>query len=190
MEIIFIVHGSQTLEQTIWLWNHTSHTKVTAMNLLQMHFVITWAWSFLTSEVLEAVRGQKHHLGAHFGTLTQRSVHLTAPVLLTKDSRNEISYDFQPPFSLHISNSRTKPTGLDFYFHKIYQHVAISFVNSFYIQLLFVVFRMSGACRVLSIIGHSIAGSHVKPVVCTLVFELVWALSALGPPGFIVSISR
>ena len=58
----------------------------------------------------------KHHLSdAHFGTLTQCLVYPTAPVLLTKDSiRNEISYDFQPPFSLHILNSRTKPTGLDF----------------------------------------------------------------------------
>ena len=51
----------------------------------------------LTSEVVEAVRGQKHHISAH--TLaTQCSVHPTAPVLLTKDSiRNEISYEFQPP---------------------------------------------------------------------------------------------
>ena len=42
------------------------------------------------------------------------AVHPTAPVLLTKDSRNEISYDFQPPFSLHILSLRTKPAGLDF----------------------------------------------------------------------------
>ena len=151
------------------------------MNLLQMSCVITCAWSFLTFEVVEEKNIISRRTFWHFNS---------APVLLTKDSRNEISYDCQPPFSLHISNSRTKPAGLHFYFHKIYQHVAISFLNSFYIQLLFVVFRMSGACRVLSIIGHSIAGSHVKPVVCTLVFELVWALSALGPPGFIVSISR
>ena len=54
-------------------------------------------------------------LGAHFGTLTQCSVHPSAPVLLTKDSpRNFISFDSQPPFSLHISNSRTKPARLDF----------------------------------------------------------------------------
>ena len=34
-------------------------------------------------------------------------------VLLTKDSpRNEISYDFQPPFSLHISNLEPSPQGL------------------------------------------------------------------------------
>ena len=54
--------------------------------------------------------------------LTQRSVHPTALVLFTKDSRNEISYDFQPPFSLHISISRTKPTGFDFYYHLITCH--------------------------------------------------------------------
>ena len=53
---------------------------------------------------VEAVRGQKHHISPH----TQCSVHPKVPVLLTKDSiRNEISYNFQPPFSLHISNSRT-----------------------------------------------------------------------------------
>ena len=33
-----------------------------SMNLLQMSCVITWAWSFLTSEVVEAFRGQKHHI--------------------------------------------------------------------------------------------------------------------------------
>ena len=55
------------------------------------------------------------YLGAHFGTLTQRLVHHSVAVLLTKDlPRNEISYDFQPPFSLHILNSRTKPADLDF----------------------------------------------------------------------------
>ena len=36
--------------------------KFTLMNLLQMSRVITWAWSFLISEVVEAVRGQKHHI--------------------------------------------------------------------------------------------------------------------------------
>ena len=47
-----------------------------------------------------------------FGLL--KSVHPSVPVLLTKDSpTNEISYDFQSPFSLHISNSRTKAAGLD-----------------------------------------------------------------------------
>ena len=57
--------GNQTFEQTIWLWNHTSHTKNTSMNLLQMPCVITWSWSFLTSKVVKAVRGQKHHILAY-----------------------------------------------------------------------------------------------------------------------------
>ena len=78
-----------------------------------MPCVITWAGSFLTSEVVEAVRGQKY-ISTH--ALIQRSVHPTAPVLLTKDLiGNEISYDFQPPSSLHISNSRTKPCLLTCY---------------------------------------------------------------------------
>ena len=74
--------------------------KFTSMNLLQMPCVITWSWSFLTSKVVEAVRGQKHHISAHtLALLTQRSVHPTVPVLLTKDSpRNKISYDSQPPY--------------------------------------------------------------------------------------------
>ena len=59
--------------------------------------MITWAWSFLTSKVVEAVKGKKHHISAH--TLTQLSAHPSMPVLLTKDlKRNEISYDFQPPY--------------------------------------------------------------------------------------------
>ena len=30
-----------------------------------MSCVITWAWAFFTSEVVEAYRGQKHHILAH-----------------------------------------------------------------------------------------------------------------------------
>ena len=70
-----------------------------------MSCAITWAWSFLTSEVVEADRGQISYFSAHFGTLTQRSVHHLVPVLLTKYlPRNEISYDSQPPFSGLISS--------------------------------------------------------------------------------------
>ena len=60
--ILLIIKECSMLEQTIWPSNHTSNTKVTSMNLLHMPCVITWAWSFLTSEVVEAVRGQKHHI--------------------------------------------------------------------------------------------------------------------------------
>ena len=58
-------------------------------------------------------RPKTSYLGAHFGSVTQRLVHPSVPVLLTKDSpRNEISHDFQPPFSLHISNLEPSPQGL------------------------------------------------------------------------------
>ena len=57
--------------------------------------------------------GKRTKMGVHFGT--QRSVHPTAPVLLTKESvRNDIIYDSQPPLSLYVSNSRTKPAGFGF----------------------------------------------------------------------------
>jgi hypothetical protein len=73
-----------------------------SMNLLQMPCVITWAWAFLISEVVEVVRGQNIISRRTFWQLIQHSVHSTVPVLLTKDSRNEISYDFQPPYIEHL----------------------------------------------------------------------------------------
>ena len=101
-----------------WFGCETIHhtLKFTLINLLQTSCVITWKWSFLTSEVVEAFRGQKHYISMHTlaQRLTQHSVHPTAPVLLSKDSRNEIIFDFQSPFCLHILNSRTKLAGLDF----------------------------------------------------------------------------
>ena len=82
--------------------------KFTSMNLLQMSCVITWAWSFLISEFVEAVRGQKHHITTQ--TLAQRSDHPTAPVLLTKiqEMRSVMT------FSLHSASiSRIlEPQGL------------------------------------------------------------------------------
>ena len=118
------------LKRKIWTWNlinnqrmfnvgiddfHTSCTKVYfnefVANALRdnMGIIIFDLWSY------GGCWRPKTYLCAHFGALTQRSVHPTAPFLLTKDSpRHEISYDSQPPFSLHISNSITEPTGLDF----------------------------------------------------------------------------
>ena len=80
-------------------------------NVLQVGMIIFDLGDVRLWRLLEA---KTSYLDAHFGTLTQCSVHPTAPVLLTKDSRNEIIYEFPPTFSLHISNSRTKPTVLDF----------------------------------------------------------------------------
>ena len=44
------------LEQMIWLWNHTSHKKVYFNEFVANVLGIL----LLTSEVMEAVRGQKH----------------------------------------------------------------------------------------------------------------------------------
>ena len=35
------------------------------MNLFKILWVVTWAWSFLTLEFMEAVRGQKHYISVH-----------------------------------------------------------------------------------------------------------------------------
>ena len=87
--------------------NRTSYRKFSFNEFVANVLRDNMGMIILTFEVVEAVKGQKHHISVH--TLTQHSVHPTAPLLLTKDSpRNEISYDLQPPFSLHISNSRTK----------------------------------------------------------------------------------
>ena len=56
VDCCYIQHHSQTIHPT---------ENFISMNLLQMSCVITWALSFLTSEVVEAVRGQKHHISAH-----------------------------------------------------------------------------------------------------------------------------
>ena len=57
--------GGQTVQLT---------ENLISMNLLQIFCVITWAWSFLTSEVVEAVRGQKHHISAHTLALNVRFI--------------------------------------------------------------------------------------------------------------------
>ena len=86
MELLILLIRDMVVER----WNRrfgfeTIHPtqKFTSITLLQMPCMITWAWSFLTSEVVEAARGARHHILTH--TLTQRSVHPTAPVLLTKN---------------------------------------------------------------------------------------------------------
>ena len=109
--------GNRTFEQTIWLWNHTSHTKNTSMNLLQMPCVITWSWSFLTSKVVKAVRGQKHHILAYTFNSTFGSFYSASSAyqrFTRKWDQLWLSASIWPPFSLHISNSRIKPKGLDF----------------------------------------------------------------------------
>ena len=55
-------------------WNRQHHNQTihstemfTAMNLFKILCIVTWAWSFLTLEVMKAVRGQKHPLEAKNG---------------------------------------------------------------------------------------------------------------------------
>ena len=59
-------HGSQWWNRLFGCETIRPTQKPTSMNLLQMSCMITWAWSFLTSKVVEAVKGQKHHFSWHF----------------------------------------------------------------------------------------------------------------------------
>ena len=61
-----------------------------SMTLLQMSCVMTWAQSFLTSEVMEAVRGQKHRWEAKKGMKR---------VDLSKKYLTEVSQQPQKPLS-------------------------------------------------------------------------------------------
>ena len=61
-------------EMVVESWNrqHYDQTiypteKFNSMNLFKILWVVAWAWSFLTSEVMEAVRGQKKPLEAKKG---------------------------------------------------------------------------------------------------------------------------
>ena len=83
-----------------------------SMNLLQMSCVITWALSFLTFEVVEAVRGQKH-VSVHTLALKLNVQFIPQCQFCLPKIHQETRSVMN--FSLHISNSRTKAAGLDFY---------------------------------------------------------------------------
>ena len=70
-------------------WNRHHHgqtihskEKLISMNSFKKICVVIWAWLFLTSTVMEAVRGQKCY--RELTLFAQRSVHPIVPVLLTK----------------------------------------------------------------------------------------------------------
>ena len=67
IHIILLIIDMVVERWNIWFGCETIHPtqKIISMNLLQMSCMITWAWSILTSEVVEAVRGQKHHISVH-----------------------------------------------------------------------------------------------------------------------------
>ena len=80
-------HGSQMLQQMIWLWNDTSHKKV-----YFNEFVANVLCDNMGMIIFDlrccggCYRPKMLYLGAHFGTLTQSLVYPTAPVLIAKDS--------------------------------------------------------------------------------------------------------
>ena len=80
-------HHGQTIHPTIFF---------ISMNLFKILWVVIWAWSFLTSEVMEAVRGQKHYILAH--TLALITNVRFIPQRQFCLPRNEISNNFQPPY--------------------------------------------------------------------------------------------
>ena len=79
------------LYQTASWSNHTSGRKFYYNGMFKTLWIVTWAWLFLTSEVLEAVKGQKHYSKLTLWHLTQNQF---------------ISQN-------HNSNSTTKTKGLD-----------------------------------------------------------------------------
>ena len=65
---------------------------------------------------MEAARGQKHHISVHTLALQLNIRFIPQCQFCLPKIHQEMRYDSQPPFSLHISNSRSKFTGLDFYY--------------------------------------------------------------------------
>ena len=96
-----INNGSWTLlEQTIWLWNHTSYTKVYfnefVANVLcdNMGMIIFWPPRFW--RLLEAKNIVSLHTLWHFKSMFSSS--LSASFTYKDSPRNEITYDLQPPY--------------------------------------------------------------------------------------------
>ena len=86
--IINIFTGSQSWNRRLHGQTIQPNRKLMSMNLFKILCVVTWAWLFLTSMVMKAVRGQKRYSERTlWHTLTQCSVHPTVPVLLTRRNK-------------------------------------------------------------------------------------------------------
>jgi hypothetical protein len=89
------------LEYLIWLWNHPSHTKVIqwicCKCLAWYHFWPSRLWRLLEAKNMIS-RCTLFQLNVRFIPLRQ----FCLPKI-----HQEMSYDSQPQFSLHILNSRT-----------------------------------------------------------------------------------
>ena len=86
--VLLVVEGwnRQHHGQTI----HTTENLI-SMNLFKILWVVTWALLFLTSIVMEAVRGQKRYSERTLWHSTQRSVHPTVLFLLTKKIKSNLN---------------------------------------------------------------------------------------------------
>ena len=72
-----------------------------------VYLITYYAMKSLLANLFSNSRPKTSYLGVHFGTLTQRLVHPSAPVVLTKDlPRNEISYDFQSSYLEYKNQAR------------------------------------------------------------------------------------
>ena len=111
-------HGNWTLQQTIWLWNHTSHTKVYFNEFVSNAFRDNIGVIIFDLGGCGGCQRPKTYLGTHFGTSTQSFFIPQQQTWLPnihQDMRSVITLSFHSA-SIHISNSRTKPAGFYFLF--------------------------------------------------------------------------
>ena len=111
-----------------WCWNRQHHgqtihptEKFYLLNFFKILCAVTWAWAFLSSDLMKAVRGQKRPLEAKKGM---------KELIYGKKCLIKVAQQPQKPLSgwatpqgknlwvlkatdLHILNSRTKTKGLD-----------------------------------------------------------------------------
>ena len=88
----------------------------TSMNLFKILWVITRALLFFP-RLWRLLKAKKHYISVHTLALKLSIWFLpqcSSSSAYQRLTKNEISHNFQLPFSLHISNSITKPAGLDF----------------------------------------------------------------------------
>ena len=98
------------LEQMIWLWNHASHTKVhfneCVANVGHNHLGPPRLWRLLEAKNIISWRTLWHFNSTFGSSLSASSAYL----------RFTIKLSLSASFSLHISNSWTKPSVLDLYY--------------------------------------------------------------------------
>ena len=102
-------------------WNRQHHgqtihptEKFISMDLFQILCVVIWAQLFLTSMVVEAIRGRKHHIWARTLVLKLNILFIPQRQFCLPKIHQEMTlcYDSQPTFSLHILMIEPSPQDL------------------------------------------------------------------------------